>query len=74
MNTCGATRAARPPYVTWALNSGDKRRVATKRHRSPAAALTSVGPEAGGVEFAHVELNPDDGKHDDGEEEQEADL
>lgn len=26
------------------------------------------------MEFAHVELHPDDGKHDDGEEEQQADL
>lgn len=56
------------------LNSGNKQQVATKRRQGPAAALTGVGPEAGGVEFAHVELNPDDGEHDDGEEKQEADL
>lgn len=49
------------------MNGGQKR-------TPQAAALTGVGPEAGGVEFAHVELNPDDGKHDDSEEEQEADL
>lgn len=67
-------RAAYPSYVTWALNWGVKQRVATKRHHSLAATLTSVDPEAGGVEFANVELNPDDGEHDDGEEEQEADL
>lgn len=39
-----------------------------------ALALTSVYPEAGGVEFAHVKLHSDDGKHDDGEEQQEANL
>lgn len=43
------------------------------RH-SQAVALTSVDHEAGGVEFAHVKLHPDDGKHDDGEEKQQADL
>lgn len=32
------------------------------------------GFEAGVVELAHVKLHPDDGKHDDGEEEQQADL
>lgn len=36
--------------------------------------LTSVELEAGGVEFAHVKLQPNDGKHDNGEEEQQADL
>lgn len=40
----------------------------------PGAALTGVCPETGGVEFAHVELNPDDGEHHDSKEEQEADL
>lgn len=36
--------------------------------------LTGVYPETGGVEFAHVKLQPNDGKHDDGEEKQQADL
>lgn len=62
------------PLVHGIKNPGDKRRVATERHHSPNTALTSVGPEAGVVKFAHVELNPDDGEHDDGEEEQEANL
>lgn len=49
------------------MNGGQKRTL-------QAAALTGVDPEAGGVEFAHVELNPDDGEHDNREEEQEANL
>lgn len=39
-----------------------------------AQALTGVYLEARHVKFAHVELHPDDGEHDDGEEEQEANL
>lgn len=39
-----------------------------------AAALTGVNPEAGGVELAHIKLHSDDGKHDDSEEEQQANL
>lgn len=46
--------------------------VQTRRGR--AVALTGAVLEAGGVEFAHVKLHPDDGKHDDGEEEQQANL
>lgn len=36
--------------------------------------LTRVYLEACHVKFAHVELHPDDGEHDNGEEEQQADL
>lgn len=32
--------------------------------------LTCVYPEAGAMEFAHVEVEADDGEHEDGEEEQ----
>ena len=48
--------------------------VVVQTRHGQAVALTSFDLEAGGVEFAHVELHPDDGKHDDGEEEQQADL
>lgn len=54
--------------------SADNQCCPANTHASQAAALTSVYPEAGGVEFAHVKLHPDDGKHDNGEEQQEADL
>lgn len=43
------------------------------RHRQ-AVALTSAVLEAGGVEFAHVKLHPNDGKHNNGEEEQQTNL
>lgn len=46
----------------------------TNTLHSQAVVLTSVVSEAGGVEFAHVKLHPDDGKHDNGEEEQQANL
>lgn len=36
--------------------------------------LTSVYPEAGGVELSHVKLHANDGEHDDGKEEQQANL
>lgn len=36
--------------------------------------ITRVDPEAGVVEFAIVELHTDDGEHDNGKEEQEANL
>ena len=36
--------------------------------------ITCVDPEAGAVEFAHVEFHTDDCEHDNGKEEQEADL
>ena len=36
--------------------------------------LTCVYPEAGAMELAHVEVEADDGEHEDGEEEQQADL
>lgn len=39
-----------------------------------ALSVTWVNLEAGGVEFAHVELHADDGKHDDGKEEQQPNL
>lgn len=48
--------------------------VVVQTRHSQAVALTSVYLEAGGVEFAHVKLHPDDGKHDNGEEKQQADL
>lgn len=43
------------------------------RHRQ-AVTLTSAVLEAGGVEFAHVKLHPNDGKHNNGEEQQQANL
>lgn len=36
--------------------------------------LTRVIPEAGAVELAHVEVQADDGEHEDGKEEQQANL
>lgn len=39
-----------------------------------ALALTGVDPEARAVELSHVEVQADDGEHEDGEEEQESDL
>lgn len=36
--------------------------------------LTRLVREAGFVKLAHVELQPDDGKHHDGEEEEQPDL
>lgn len=36
--------------------------------------FTCVIVKAGFVEFAHVELQADDGKHEDGEEKQQANL
>lgn len=38
------------------------------------AGLTCLVGKAGFVEFAHVELQPDDGKHHDGEEEEQPNL
>lgn len=61
-------------YSFPAISSRDYQCYSTNTHCSPAVALTSVDLEAGVVEFAHVKLHPDDGKHDNGEEEQQADL
>lgn len=36
--------------------------------------LTCVYPEASAMEFAHVEVKANDGKHEDGKEEQQANL
>lgn len=56
------------------MNSADNRCWRTNTRHSQAVVLTSVDLEAGGVEFAHVKLHPDDGKHNNGEEKQQADL
>lgn len=56
------------------INSADNQCCCTSTRHSQAVALTSAYLEAGVVEFAHVELHPDDGKHDNGEEKQQADL
>lgn len=40
----------------------------------PQQELTCIHIKAGVVEFAHVELDTDDGKHDDGKEEQQSNL
>lgn len=55
------------------VNSADNQCWPTHGHNQ-APTLTGVDREAGGVEFAHVKLHSDDGKHDNSEEEQQADL
>lgn len=60
--------------VSPGVNSADNQCCHTNKRHSQVVALTSVCLEAGGVEFAHVKLHPDDGKHDNGEEKQQADL
>lgn len=43
-------------------------------HPKTVTILTCVYPEAGGVELSHVKLHANDGEHDDGKEEQQANL
>lgn len=66
--------AERKKKVFLGNDSVDNQCCHTNTLHSQAVVLTSVVFEAGGVEFAHVKLHPDDGKHDNGEEEQQADL
>lgn len=70
-NKCGNTAERRESFFP-GVHSVDNQCCHTETCQ--AVALTSLYLEAGGVEFPHVELHPDDGKHYNGEEEQQADL
>ena len=57
------------------VNNGLGTARATQTHTPTyISTLTCIAVKAGGVEFAHVELQAYDSKHEDGEEEQQADL
>lgn len=78
-----------PVHVGWAQNSGNSQNVWVKKEnveeakgkatqkqdrKIQRAGLTCLVGKAGFMEFAHVELQPDDGKHHDGEEEEQPNL
>lgn len=74
LSSIAKTAAQRKEKTFPGINSADNQCCCISTRHSQAVALTSAYLEAGVVEFAHVKLHPDDGKHDNGEEKQQADL